>query len=159
MRLRDGRQRPRAHHSGVRPSITSQLLPIASCAQSFAAEAASPPVPVPGPPAASTLPLAHNPFTPAQNRFLDELERRRLFFWEQASPRTGMVKDRALAAGRDQHVVSSIASTGFGLTGLCIAAERGFIQRPKVKAHVLATLQFLWNGLPNVHGFFITLWT
>jgi hypothetical protein len=43
------------------------------------------------------------------------------FFWEQASPTTGQVKDRAVAAGNDTRTLSSIAATGFGLTALCIS--------------------------------------
>src|SRR5713226_3891531 len=46
------------------------------------------------------------------------------FFWEQADATTGQIKDRALAAGNDTRTVSSIASTGFGLTALCIGDQR-----------------------------------
>ncbi len=54
-----------------------------------------------------------------------------MFFWEQADPGTGIVRDRsgrdggpsANTASRD---IGSIASVGFGLTGMCIAAERGW---------------------------------
>ena len=49
-----------------------------------------------------------------------------LFFWEQADPNTGQVKDRALAAGNDTRTISSIAATGFGLTALCIGDPRGY---------------------------------
>src|SRR5689334_7828614 len=44
--------------------------------------------------------------------FLDEIERAIfLYFWEQASAATGLVKDRALAAGNDTRTVASIAAT------------------------------------------------
>jgi len=36
----------------------------------------------------------------------------------------GPGKDRALVAGNDTRIVSSIAATGFGLTALCIGAQR-----------------------------------
>src|SRR5215467_15280899 len=37
-----------------------------------------------------------------------------LYFWNEASPRTGLVRDRALAdGGPDTRHVSSIAATGF----------------------------------------------
>ncbi len=46
---------------------------------------------------------------------------------------TGQVRDRARADGsrprREYRDVASIAATGFGLTGLCIAAERGWLPR------------------------------
>ena len=52
------------------------------------------------------------------------------FFWEQADPATGIVRDRARTDGstypESHREIGSIASTGFGLTGLCIAAERGW---------------------------------
>ena len=39
-----------------------------------------------------------------------------LFFWNEASPRTGLVRDRALADGApDNRKTASIAATGFGL--------------------------------------------
>src|ERR1700757_284473 len=58
----------------------------------------------------------------SDDEFLDQIERAGfLFFWEQASPATGQVKDRALATGNDNRGVASIAATGFGLTALCIA--------------------------------------
>jgi len=63
---------------------------------------------------------------PTDDQFLDEIERAAfLYFWEQASPTTGQVKDRALAGGNDSRTVASIAATGFGLTALCIADQRG----------------------------------
>src|SRR5688572_29336639 len=66
-------------------------------------------------------------FSRADDQFLDKLERDAfLFFWEQADPKTGLVKDRSRADGKDERHLASIASTGFGLTALCIAAERGY---------------------------------
>src|SRR5437764_4992601 len=44
----------------------------------------------------------------SDDEFLDQIERASFqFFWEQASPTTGQVKDRALAAGNDRRTVSS----------------------------------------------------
>jgi hypothetical protein len=90
----------------------------------------------------------------SDDQFLDNLERACfLFFWEQASATTGQVKDRAAASGNDTSTVSSIASTGFGLTALCIADDRGYMDSTGVQTRVLATLNFLANQ-PNVNGFF-----
>jgi hypothetical protein len=78
------------------------------------------------------------------DQFLDQLEQAIFqFFWEQADPTTGQVKDRALAAGGDTRTVSSIAATGFGLTALCIAGKRGYRPSTEIQARVLATLNFL----------------
>src|SRR6267154_3380032 len=59
------------------------------------------------------------------------------YFWEAASPHTGLVKDRSLADSPDPRTVGSIAATGFGLTALCIAAERHYFNRPKIEERVL----------------------
>src|SRR6185295_8338954 len=78
-----------------------------------------------------------------------------LYFWEAADPNTGLVKDRALADGQaDARRIGSIAATGFGLTGLCIAAERGYRDKTQIEQRVLVTLEYLWERLPNEHGFF-----
>src|SRR5215212_4865453 len=65
--------------------------------------------------------------------FLDDVQRRAfLYFWERADPRTGLVADRAGADGgpssnaRSRHV-ASIAATGFGLAGVCVAERRGWV--------------------------------
>jgi len=92
----------------------------------------------------------------SDDQFLDQMEQAALlFFWEQASPTTGQVKDRAFATGiNDTRTVSSIAATGFGLTALCIAAQRGYMPGSQIQARVLATLNFVWNQLPQQNGFF-----
>jgi hypothetical protein len=88
------------------------------------------------------------------DQFLDEIERAIfLYFWEQASPTTGQVKDHALAAGNDASTVSSIAATGFGLTALCIADQRGYMASSDIVTRVQATLSFLLQ-MTNENGFF-----
>src|SRR3984957_5726628 len=95
------------------------------------------------------------PFSPEEEQFLDDLERSNfLFFWEQASPQTGLIKDRCNARTTDTGVVASIASTGFGLTAICIAEKRGFVSHQDARMRVLATLTFLWRTLPTHRGFF-----
>ena len=87
--------------------------------------------------------------------FLDEIEHAAfLYFWEQASSTTGQVKDRAHASGIDSHTVSSIAATGFGLTALCIASQRGYMSNSTILDRVQTTLNFLLNEMPNQHGFY-----
>lgn len=91
----------------------------------------------------------------SDDQFLDEIERAIfLFFWEQASATTGQVKDRALAAGNDGRTDSSIASTGFGLSALCIGHKRGYGDAAQIQSRVTATLSFLANQQTNVNGFF-----
>ena len=91
----------------------------------------------------------------SDDEFLDQIQRAIFqFFWEQASPTTGQVKDHALAAGTDTRTISSIAATGFGLTGLCIGHKRGYGDGAQIKARVATTLDFLLNQLTHVNGFF-----
>jgi hypothetical protein len=99
----------------------------------------------------------NSPFSPSDDQLLDEMERlSSCFFWEQAGPDTGLVKDRCNArdATSDKGTVASIAATGFGLTALCIAVQRQFLSADLAKARVLTTLSFLWNSLANHRGFF-----
>ena len=91
--------------------------------------------------------------------FLDDLEKRAcLFFWEQASPTTGQVLDRArndLAPGaRDSRRMASIAATGFGLTALCIADHRGYLPHAQIVERVKTTLDWHLNHFHHEHGFY-----
>ncbi len=107
--------------------------------------------------APALLPGAAFKLTGEQDRFLEDLSRRSFqFFWEQADPGTGLVRDRSLAdSGEpDKRTNASSAATGFGLTGLCIAAERGWIPRNQARERVLATLRFYAEESPEEHGWF-----
>ncbi len=85
---------------------------------------------------------------------LDAIERAAFrFFWDEASPTTGQVKDRALASGGGSERMSSIAATGFGLTGLSIGDCRGYLRSQEITDRVRTTLRFV-DKLPNEHGFF-----
>ncbi len=91
--------------------------------------------------------------------FLEDLERRSFdYFWEQADPQTGLVPDRARMDGSaldESHLnVASIAATGFGLTALCIAAERKWTERERAKERVRNTLRFFANKAFHKNGWF-----
>ena len=89
------------------------------------------------------------------DQFLNEVEHASfLFFWEQGNSKTGMVKDRCNVRAPRAGDAASIAATGFGLTALCIGAQRGFIGNGEALERVFATLRFLWKKLPNHRGFF-----
>lgn len=94
-------------------------------------------------------------YTGSDEQLLDEIERSAFdFFWNESSAKTGQTKDRALANGNDKRTMSSIAATGFGLTGLCIADQRGYRNSSEIRERVRTTLRFLANDLPHEHGFF-----
>jgi hypothetical protein len=95
------------------------------------------------------------PYEGTDEQLLDEIQRAIFsFFWNEASAKTGQVKDRALANGNDSHTMSSIAATGFGLTSLCIGDQRGYGKSADILERVRRTLRFLANDLKNEHGFF-----
>lgn len=89
------------------------------------------------------------------DQFLEDLERANfLFFWEQADPQTGLIKDRCNMHKTDTSNVASLAATGFGLTALCIGNERNFVSYADSKERVIATLRSLWSLTTNHRGFF-----
>ncbi len=97
-----------------------------------------------------------SPFSPDDDAFLQELESANfLYFWEQADPATGIIRDRCNVRNPDnKNQLGSIAATGFGLTAICIGDKRGFISHREARERVLNTLRFLWAKLPNHRGFF-----
>ena len=95
----------------------------------------------------------------ADEIFLEDMERREFrYFWEQADPGTGLVPDRARTDNspldENHRDVASIAATGFGLSALCIAAERQWIQPDQAKERVRATLRFFADRAEQFHGWF-----
>ncbi|MDQ1728603.1 MAG: hypothetical protein QOD33_728 [Pyrinomonadaceae bacterium] len=92
-------------------------------------------------------------------QLLEDLEHRSFnYFWEQADAQTGLVADRARMDGSsldvDHRAVASIAATGFGLTGLCIAAERGWTKPNEARERARNTLRFFANRAFQEHGWF-----
>ena len=63
------------------------------------------------------------------------------YFWNEANPANGLVKDRSTPGA-----VSSIASTGFGLSAIAIGIDHGWITREQGRARVLTTLATFRNG-------------
>ncbi|HTV60869.1 MAG TPA: glucoamylase family protein [Verrucomicrobiae bacterium] len=106
--------------------------------------------------AAPFTPLAGQlPFSADDDALLEDLEHRNFqFFWEQANPESGLVKDRCNVTIQDKSTLCSIAALGFGLTALCIGAKRGYVSHLEARGRALNTLRFLWRKLPNHRGFF-----
>src|ERR1700692_2806285 len=81
----------------------------------------------PGASPSNSTSLQSNPYAGTDDQLLDEIQRGSFqFFWNETNPKTGQVKDRALLNGNDKRTMSSIAATGFGLTGLCIGNAREY---------------------------------
>ncbi len=107
------------------------------------------------PPAGPALLPQPGSLTAQDDAFLNQLEQASfLFFWEQGDPLTGLIKDRCNTRANDTSIVASVASTGFGLTAICIAQMRGFVSYEDARLRVVRALAFLWHKLPTHRGFF-----
>lgn len=100
--------------------------------------------------------------TRADAELLEDLSHRAfLYFVEHADAGTGLVLDRALtsgeahAPGHPSHNIASSAATGFGLTALCVGAERGWVTRAEARGRVLTTLRFFAERAPQERGWFL----
>jgi hypothetical protein len=121
------------------------VLALASCA----------PKVVPQP---SSAPAAYR-LSGDDERFLEDLSRRTFsFFWEQADSATGIIRDRSKTDGspasEGAREIGSIAAVGFGLSGLCIAAERGWQPRAQAIERAEATLRWFAERMPHERGWF-----
>ena len=80
------------------------------------------------------------------------------FFWEQSDPHTGITRDKTRLDGKPNDYptrdVGSTGATGFGVTALCIGAERGWIPRNEARERVLNTLRFYADKAKDEHGWF-----
>ncbi|MGC4021300.1 MAG: glucoamylase family protein [Cyclobacteriaceae bacterium] len=90
--------------------------------------------------------------------FLDSLSRDTFnFFWELADSTNGNQPDRWPSKS-----FSSIAATGFGLSGYLVGVNRGYISREQAAERVVKTLRFFKNapkgdkaeGITGYKGFF-----
>lgn len=74
------------------------------------------------------------------------------FFWNEVSETKesyGLIRDNDVK--RD---MCSIASVGYGLAGLAIGAERGYVDRQEAERRAVGTLRTMKEKPERVHGFF-----
>jgi hypothetical protein len=87
--------------------------------------------------------------------FLEDIQRRAvLYFVEQTDWETGLTRDRAPSDGGESAFPASIATTGFALTGWCIADARGWLPAGEARQRALKTLQFVAQHVAHEHGWF-----
>ena len=85
--------------------------------------------------------VAATPRSLADDEFLEILQRTAFdYFWKEAHPSTGQVRDRDNAGS-----ACSIAATGMALSVLTIGIDRGWITREAGTGRVLTTLRSMWN--------------
>lgn len=99
------------------------------------------------------------PISRSDDAFLEDLSHRAfLFFWEQSDPHTGLTLDRVRGdgtaiAGRSLEVAST-ALTGFGLSAMCIASERRWVDPNQLRQRVRAALRHLMYKQEHVRGWY-----
>ncbi|PXF57942.1 MAG: hypothetical protein C4B59_14305 [Candidatus Methanogaster sp.] len=87
--------------------------------------------------------------TVSDDDFLEMLERATFeYFRNEANPANGLIRDRSTSDSP-----CSIAAVGFGLSAICIAESRGWINRTDASDRVLTTLE-TFNNLYNKEGFY-----
>lgn len=74
------------------------------------------------------------------------------FFWNEAHPETGLVKDRADNFQKDSYFVASTAATGFGLAALPLGVEHGWISRERAQKRATTTLKFVSQKMTHQCG-------
>ncbi|MEK8022363.1 MAG: hypothetical protein AAB229_01005, partial [Candidatus Hydrogenedentota bacterium] len=77
------------------------------------------------------------------------------YFWNEANPDNGLVKDRAHNFERTpvDYAPCSVAAVGYALSSICVAIDRGWIDRKAGYERILTTLRF-FHKVPHVRGFF-----
>jgi len=91
--------------------------------------------------------------------FLEDLSHRSFrYFLDNADPDTGLVPDRARADGSaidaGHRYIASSAATGFGLSALCVGAERGWIDKGEAASRAKKSLKFFAEKAVRKHGWF-----
>jgi hypothetical protein len=113
----------------------------------------------PQPPTRPAPPAQGSVLSRDDDQFLEDLSRRSfMFFWEQADPHTGIIRDRSKTDGSPASEVArnigSIAAVGFGLSGLCIAADRGWQPRAQAIDRAETTLRWFAERMEHERGWF-----
>jgi hypothetical protein len=79
------------------------------------------------------------------------------YFWNEAGSGTGLVSDKSNNFFEQDFPTASIASTGFGLSAITVAAERGWITPAEARQRVHTTLDFFrtmqLDPARSYHGF------
>lgn len=103
----------------------------------------------------AVFPIPFDVQTATDDQMLDLVERAAFgYFWNEANPRNGLIKDRCYAFGPDQRKVASVASVGFGLSAICVAEKRGWVSQEQAYERVLTTLKFFNTEAQMYNGFY-----
>jgi hypothetical protein len=161
MRLASLPARISESHAGPRTWRTILSLLLIVCAMSSSAWAIPPVAPSERTRSTDTSTAQSKRLSALDEAFLEDLSRRSFqYFWDHADPHTGLVLDRAHTNGaghsesEHSYRIASSAATGFGLTALCIASERGWVSRREAMERVRTTLRFFAGRAEHTRGWF-----
>ena len=85
---------------------------------------------------------------------LDIVQRQTVrYFWEGAHPVSGLARDRQKTTGAPANDLVAIGGSGFGIMGIVVAVERGWIDRAAALSRLQGMLDFLESS-PRYHGVF-----
>lgn len=106
-------------------------------------------------PATRTALSPHKPLKGlSDSALLDEVQRQTIrYFWDFAHPVSGLARERSNVAYDYGDEVVTSGGTGFGIMALIVGAERGWIPRAEVAAHLLKMVKFLSKS-DSYHGVF-----
>jgi hypothetical protein len=82
------------------------------------------------------------------------------YFWDHTNPANGLTLDRAGTDGKpkpkghNSYNIASTAATGFGLSGYCIATDRGWVPKAQVIERTKNALEFFANRAFHKNGWF-----
>jgi hypothetical protein len=100
-------------------------------------------------------PMAFDPEKATDEQLYDLIQKSAFeFFWKEANPKNGLIKDSCYAFGDDGMQGASIASVGFGLSAICVAEKRGWITHDQAYERVLNTLKFFRDEAEQHKGFY-----
>lgn len=90
----------------------------------------------------------------SDSALLDVVQRQTFrYFWDFAHPVSGMARERSNVAFNYGNEVVTTGGTGFGIMGIIVAANRGWITRDTAAKHMLKMVRFLWKA-SSFHGVF-----
>lgn len=96
--------------------------------------------------------VVDRPVVTSDSALLDVVQRQTFrYFWDYAHPISGMARERSNKIFGYGDEVCAVGGTGFGVMGVIVAADRGWIGRDTAAAFLLKIVRFL-AAAPSYHG-------
>ncbi len=102
-----------------------------------------------------SITIVHSNEDMTDDEFLEMIEKKIFdYFYNEANPDNGLVADRTKLFEENDFNIASSASTGFGLTAVCVGHARGWLTYEQAYERVYNTLYFFRYTATENHGFF-----